>query len=373
VIDSDGVVSVWNLDTGLAMSAARLPAGSQHTLAPDGYSLAFFGDGKVMLADLRSGAVVDVTPAELAQRNMFTITGFQWSPDSASVLFDLEPSGADPPEPMIFRADMTTGAARAIVAGIGPTWSPDGQTIGYAAAPFEPVSPYGGGPGGILTLARPDGSAARLITDTTTIFPQYQPISWSRDGARIAAGDVVVSAADGAIALRVAPSERQVLGAIEWLAPDGRSAGVWRSVRRITPGQDDPGTFDEADEFLIVAEDGSERLLARSRWDTCPCMPLAPTLWVAWTPPGQQALVAGTLEDQDEPGLWLLDTGAGTTQLLASDLTIGELPLTPRWAPDVHYALVAGQGNGTGQVWAIPLDGSAPVRIGAGAPLGWSP
>jgi hypothetical protein len=370
-VDADGVVSVWNIDTGLASAAMRLPEGAWYTLAPDGTALAFYGESGVVLADLRSATSTSVVSPGLELSVANAITGFHWSPDSASVLFDSDLPGVDPPQPAMYRADMASGEVTRLGAGIGPAWSPDGALIAYAGAPFQSVSPYGGGPGGMLTLADRAG-ATRPVSATAEIYPAYQPILWSRDGARVAAGDAVFNAADGTLAWTVVPSDGQVLSAITWLAPDGGSAGVWRSVRAMTPGQDDPGTFDEADEFLLVGEDGSQRLLARSQPGQCPCMPLAPTLWLAWAPDGAHALLAGIPEGESAQGLWLVTTATGERALLADDIAT-ELPFTPLWSPDGHYALLQGFANGSGATWVVPLDGSAPVRVGPGAPLGWSP
>ncbi len=371
IIDADGVVSVWNLETGLASAVARLPKGYQHTLSPDGRRLIWFGEDQVGLADLQTGAITSSAPLEF-QAGLFPETGFHWSANSADAYFESNLPDLDPQQPAIFRTNALSATTTVVAQGIGPAPSPDGQMLAFAGAPFEYPSPWGGGPGGILTLALPDGTQARPISDTSTFYPGWQPVVWSADSTRVAAGDSVVNAADGTLAWKVPEAEQQFLATITWLAADGRSAVVWRNLRYNTPDQDDPGTFDEADEFALVNEDGSERVLVRTPGTTCPCIPIAPGVQLHMSPDGSRALISGAVENESNTGVWLLDVASGEGLMLTSEGGVQEESSASLWSPDGKYTLLLGGENGVPHTWVFPLDGGLPFNLGAGTPLGWA-
>ncbi len=371
VLMLDGVVQAWNPNNGEVEDVGRLPADARGTVSPDGSAIAFVSDGGIFIHNLESGESVDITPAGIKDQNFYLLSGLRWSPDSQHVLFDIDTGTFDAPAPAIYRGDRAGSPAEPIISGLGPMWSPDGRTIAYAGPQFELVSPYGGGIGGRLMLAAADGEDARAVGGEVVVYPQYQPILWSRDGSRVAAVDVVVETASGEVVTRVPEAKGQVLGAIIQLAPNGQDFGVWRSVRMTTPNQDDPYLFDELDEFSWVAA-GSESLVLRGESSTCPCMPLAPTAWVAWQSDGTQALVNGAIGEGREAGLHLLDTAKGTMQVLADEFKALDLPLTPDWSPDSRYALITSFTDDQTQVWVVPLEGGEPTSFGAGVPLGWS-
>ena len=371
IIDGDGVVSVWNLETGLASAVARLPIGHQHALSPDGRRLIWFGEDEIGLADLQTGSITSSAPLEF-QAGLFPETGLHWRSNGVDAYFESNLPGLSPPQPVIFRTNVQSDTTTIVAQGVGPAPSPDGQTLAFAGAPFDYASPWGGGPGGILTLALPDGTQTRPVSGTATFYPGWQPVVWSADNTHVAAGESVVHAADGTLAWKVPEAEKQFLATITWLAPDGRSALVWRILRYTSPGQDDPGTFDEADEFALVHDDGSEQLLVRSPGEMCPCTPIVPTVWVAVAPDGQHALVSGSVENESNTGLWSMTLTDGHMQMVTNIDGVQQVPLTPLWSPDGRYALLGGGANGVLETWAIGFDGSTPVRVGVGTPLGWA-
>lgn len=361
ILGADGVVQAWNPATGTAEERGQLPADASHiALAPDGSAVAFMLGNRVMTQEW-GGQAHDITPTALAGQ-LLPLTTLHWSPDGQRLMFDADLGDGSVPQPMIYVAGRDDALAQEFDAGIGPAWSPDGSAVAFAGAPFEPASPYGGGPGGVLTLAQADGSGARSLGGVQ-VFPGYQSILWADDGAQIAAADAVVHVADGAVVARAPKQDRSVLGAITQFSAAG--FGTWQSVRFTTPAQDDPFLFDEADMFTWVGADGSTATL-RGAGATCPCMPLAQTAMVIWGAQGDTALVVGGLDADPEPALrvWHKDR---TPQIIAR-WAVEELPAPAYWSPDGRSVLLGN--NGT--VWYVPLDGGAARQIGSGVALGWA-
>jgi Tol biopolymer transport system component len=140
--------------------------------SPDGRRVAHWTSDALRILDLDSGADVRVPVAELVCRDLWAC-GIDWSPDGRSLV-------AIAADTRVRLIDVASGAVTTIehVPGLGgvlrdPTWSPDGQSIAFAA-------------GGSVVLLDLDTRAIRTLW-TETGRDRLGPISlhWSPDGERI--------------------------------------------------------------------------------------------------------------------------------------------------------------------------------------------
>ncbi|HEU4324046.1 MAG TPA: hypothetical protein VFS21_12930 [Roseiflexaceae bacterium] len=382
LLGADGMLRRWSPGAGGPADVAALPAdASSVSVAPGGGTVAFVAQGRAVVRNLADGTDADVTPDGLERLpDGQPISGFRWSPDGQSLLFDLD-LGPDPicnPEAQIYVVSLPAAAARPLGPGLAPTWSPDGTRVAYAGPPFDCTTPFGGGPGGKLTVAAPDLSGARVLDPQEGIRPtgdppQWHPILWSPDSRRVGAGAAVYDAASGAVVRRVEPQGGEYIGALWHLGQE--SVGYWRNVRTDSPPgrvsqAGDEVSFVEYDEFVSLSPDGRQVALARTALIDCPCLALARAAEVTWSADGATMLLFGQIAGDERSGLWRYNgRSAAEPVFLALLERANEAP--PLLAPDGRYALLNVSLDEQPHVLAFPLDGGTPVDLGAGRALGW--
>jgi len=372
-LDAAGVVRTWR--PGEAVQAVSELPGEAYdvALSPDGLWAVYLLEGRVYVRELAGDAIYDVSPGGEPLPGE-PLNGFRWSPDSTALLFDLglAQDMANNTAATIYLVEMSPGIptpGRPLADGLGPAWSPDGAQVAFAGPPYDPGTPWGGGAGGQLTLVDLDGGDPRPLGELL-VYPEWQPILWSADGARIAAGAAVLSAEDGALAFGAPPNDGDTLAAFQWIDETGDRAGLWRAVRASLSRE--PGLFVEQDQYLLVGADGTSRLLAESPPVECPCNPIAAQLEAAWSPAGDALFTLGPLAGDEREGPRLISLAGGAPRDLPTPPDL--LPLVPpRWSPDTGHILVTFGMPGVTEAWAYPPGGGEPARAAPGAALGWAP
>lgn len=127
---------------------------------PYGWIAVMRADGSGV-TQLTTGAVSDQTPT--------------WSPDGQQIGFmrivkdDIQ----------IYRMEADGSGVTPLTAGTNinahPAWSPDGRDIAWITVPGDPANEFG-----VLSLMQPDGTAQRQITIPRAVSPRYPP-TWSPD------------------------------------------------------------------------------------------------------------------------------------------------------------------------------------------------
>ncbi len=122
-------------------------------------------------------------PVRLTEGSVFSVGGFDWSPDSSRIAFsaaadpDLSSSGtAD-----IYLLSVADKKAKRIVATQGPdsnpVWSPDGREIAYQTANGREFFYY---TNSHIAVVRAEGGAPRMLTESFDEQPGL--LAWSRAG-----------------------------------------------------------------------------------------------------------------------------------------------------------------------------------------------
>ena len=182
----------WSPDGSLLAIAS----GSDDLFDPGANALA---DGRIHLYELATGSV-KVLEATLGAYHL------TWSPDGQRIAYNVNNVGEGDSDSELRLVDLETGHQRVLdpgyraFHGIGPVWSPDGDTIAYQRLSDE------GREGHEVVLVRP-GDASDAVTRTVVIAPipmtgtlldKVYPfwVTWSPDGNYLlyrAFGDLLVA------------------------------------------------------------------------------------------------------------------------------------------------------------------------------------
>jgi TolB protein len=247
----------------------------------------------------------------------------RWSPDRSTLAF--HGSG------FVWLVDRGGTNQRQLTAGRDPTWSPDGSKLAFDRSAYQ---------GGGLWTINTDGSGARQLAMSGSIFTEWEP-DWSPDGKSIVAiGDDHIATFDattGAERYRVRvgfglsdpvwspDGSRIAIGGqpgVTLLNADGsglRTVGngwffsnpAWSpDGRRIAYTRERGASDSEEPQLRVVNADGTNDKKLQS--NGCPGAP-------AWSPDGTM-LLAG--EDEwlkcSEAGIWAVDAAGGASTLLAA-------------------------------------------------------
>ena len=248
-------------------------------------------DGRSLAFDSRAGTRVVGRGARIRRLGVGRPA---WSPDGRrlaqvenSLLWVERTGGADP-------VGIAVGNPRS------PEWSPDGRWIAFYAAD---------GDGEWLGVARPDGSAVRLIAAADFAATGTAP-SWSPDGQQVAyvsRTDIrVVDVRSGRIR-NLTRSPGRVETDPVW-SPDGR----WIAFNSRSGDDDHAGEL-----HLVPATGGRSRRLTRNR---------APETSPSWSPDSSSLAFAG-----GESGIYVVRARDGNVRRLAAPRCPGEQIVGVTW------------------------------------------
>jgi len=376
-----GIVSATANNAHIALTT--LPSDAANVLpAPDGQSLAFVANGRVLIRELGVDGDWDVTPNTPPTLYVLSdqtetsaspppnavvgfLAGMSWSIENR-LLFAVDAS-TEPyiaPTPQLYLVDLVQRTLHHLGDGFAPTWSPDGARMAYLGPPFLGSPLIGGGPGGQLVLADRDGKLEHSPAHSEGLYASWQRLHWSSDSSRLAAGDDVLDATTGTVVLRAPePTNGQVVGSIVALNNDGTLLSYWRNVR--FSEADDPGTFSERDELLLVAENEQVQVVAQTPPHQCPCLPLSEELWPTWAPQQDRFVIAfptDTLQLYDATGRQLKELPLPEKRTVAGALF---------WSPDGTEIFATLEKDGQAETWLINSQDGTSTQVGLGRALGW--
>ena len=272
---------------------------------------------QVWLANRDGSGAVQLTRAEQSS------TSPQWSPDGRWIAFLSR--RAD--ETQLYRLPVTGGEAERLTngkAGVGAyRWSPDGSSIAFTAT--DPRT-------------EEEEKNAKERRDARVVDEKFQKaglhvmrVAGDRTPRELAVGDVHV-------------------GAFDW-SPDGRSIGYEHAAT--------PKVFEQTD--VSVIDVASEE---RTTIGATPASEATPR----YSPDGRWIALAVS----DDPPTWgftshvhVVPAAGGAARALAK--TFDEQPDLVGWTPDGRGILYSETQGVVSKLWSLPVDGSAPVPIGAGA------
>jgi hypothetical protein len=237
-----------------------------------------------------------------------------WSPDGQTIAFAANDGG----ENNIYLADSTGANVRALIAPMGdsvqPNWSPDGMQIAFAS---KAEGPYN------IWIVNADGTGLHRFTDSTS--DKHSP-AWSPDGAHIAfsslrrgRAQVVLKSTDGTDLRQLtygAGNHRSPA----W-SPDGSSI-AFSSDRS---GNDDIRALD-------LVSGSVRRITSSGANDRSP----------AWSPDGSSIAFVS-----DRSGPFHVYTKPVAGGPIAQITTRGE-QLTPTWSPDGSLLIFSSSSSPTG-------------------------
>lgn len=130
----------------------------------------------------------EIRPLSPAQMSLSGRGGFDWSPDSKSIVFShtRTPSPDDWPTGDLSVLDVAKGTTKPLAqtraAEFSPLYSPDGQSIAYVASDNPPT--WGGA--GRVQVISANGGKPRELADTHDGFGRYSElIGWATDGKKL--------------------------------------------------------------------------------------------------------------------------------------------------------------------------------------------
>lgn len=254
-----------------------------------------------------------------------------WSPDGREVLYVSTRTGAED----LWLIDVESGAKRQLTNDLrrdyGGIWSADGKWVAFQSERGRQAD---------LWVVAASGGEARRVTDT----PELENLVGWR-GSEMALAYTVASGTGSVQAVPVAGGDGRQLTpdsiTVDYfeLSPD-RSQAVVTDFRG---GSD-------LDIYLMPASGGSPRLLASVQ---------ASGSRVLWSPDGKQLAFVGVAGGTLDP--WIVDVATGASrQLLDWDTREN----TVIWGSDASALfVVSDRAAEFGDVWRVPLDGSAPIRV----------
>lgn len=285
--------------------------------------------GRYSLALLDS---VGAPPRALTTEGYETPTAPQpWSPDGREVLYVSTRTGAED----LWVIDVESGAKRQLTNDLRRDyqgqWSADGKWVAFHSERGRQAD---------LWVVAASGGEARRVTDT----PEFERLVGWR-GSEMA---LLYAAQSGTGSMQVVPvaggAERQLTPdsiTVDYfeLSPDGSQAVV----------TDFRGGSD-LDIYVMPSSGGALRLLASVQ---------AARPRVLWSPDGKQIAFEGVAGGTPDP--WIVDVATGTPkQLLDWDTYEGNLI----WGSDPGALFtISDRDAAFGDVWRVPLDGSAPIRV----------
>ncbi len=180
---------------------------STPVIGNDGADIYFAAVGDVWHWRPQDDALTNLTDDPYAEHSLTL------SPDGTQLAYVADGSGAN----RLTIRDLAAGEARTLDVGSNqisvPSWSPDGQQLGYFVA--VPGNPLGGQ---LMVMDLDSGTTQKVLTPMPA-----QPITWSKDGSRVAVTrlnpyanrfregiyELLVTPVDGGETVTIAPSEHR--------------------------------------------------------------------------------------------------------------------------------------------------------------------
>ena len=278
----------------------------------------------------------------------------RFSPDGERIAFTRVDSAGGLVEIRVVPA--LGGEVVATIAGAAyPAWSPDGRRLAY-------LKRLEGGTKTALTTSALDGSEARTLMTSDSVYPFLRYPAWSPDGRQIAvvrgsggvAGEIWLVAADGGEPRKAIEEPASVYSDSPVFTPDGRgivhtsnrggATNIWflplaggDPVRLTTgPGPDESPSVSSAGAVAFV----------NSRWrntldvydlttgDVRSLLSHSPFLWSPAVSPDGREIAFSRSEEDGAWHIWTMPAGGGTPRRLTSG-DAGEV--YPRFTPDGRF------------------------------------
>lgn len=360
-LDPDGKLQAATTTNRDITLVASLPAGnSTVVLSPNGNTLAFIEDGQLKVQSLGANpATRVVTPTGDLETVAF-------APDGHSLLYAVDTSDdpANQPHPQLYLSQLDGQPSRVLGDGFAPVWSPGGDRFAFIGPPFAGSPAFGGGPGGRLMIAASDSSNPRAVGPPEEVHPGWQPLLWSADDTRLAAGSALIDATSGNV-IAQGKSDGVYIAGIEALAPDGHAFAYWRNLRSGDPASEAGITAHS--EIVLVSDDGQAHTVARTQPKSCPCLAVAEQIRPLWTVDGDRLIVADS-----QLGVRLFaNTGLPMGRLRLPKGAVVNNDYAPSLSEDGQRLLLTLIVDGHNDVWLLDTYNGMLRHLGAGIGLGW--
>jgi Tol biopolymer transport system component len=284
-----------------------------------------------------------------------------------------------PPGPVLYRASVTGGVPQRVLDDLSTAAapSPDGRSLAFVR--WQQTAGRR-----VLMTARSDGSEPRVVMERLSpAVILYGGVSWSADGARLAA---VVNESFGGnaatlVEVDLATGAERVIAALPWNAGgalwhcDGRSVtvaagGLWRIAY---PGGDRQPLTRDTNRYTALSASADCRTFAALQENESSTVWVAPdghgdqssrriteagyNHGIAWFPDGRLAYES---EAAGNPDIWVSDADGRRRVQLTTDASVDGFPAV---SPDGRTVVFSGGRAGGSTIWRMNADGTNQVRI----------
>ena len=353
-------IFLWEIDTNETRLLGR---GEEPAWSPDGRWIAYIQRDSTRTKDIWVKQVDGNKVIRLTQTPTKQETSPRWSPDGQFLLFGMREAGYD-----LWSLSLNDSKLTKLASGIADAdWSPDGDTIGFAAYTDEGLT--------LFTMLSSGGNWTAL-TKPGAIPNPFGGLSWSPDGQEFAG--VLYGHQNKIWRLNIHTGGMQTVmdfrdigkgywrlwehSAPRW-SPNGKqlivTAQLSTWLTHIWPIQKDGGTID-AQRFLDI----------KREWIMSDIREPVGELHPSWSPDGtQMAFTYATISEHPQKGnataqtIWTTSIDNGEPTQLAEGFW-------PVWSPNGQKLLFLRQNEAGAfrELWTMPSKGGTPEKILGGMP-----